>query len=402
MQTLTLTLPTPHSGQRRARRQAQRYNVGACGRRWGKTTFFQDLAVRPALEGYPVGWFAPTYKLLLEAWRQIEHTVRPVLRRSNATDKRIELVTGGVLEFWTLEDSDAGRSRKYKRAIIDEAGLVKGLAGIWHQAIRPTLADLVGDAWFGGTPKGRNDFWELWLRGGQQAGWMSWRAPTDDNPHISPDEIAEMRASLPAVVAAQELDAEFTEGELTLFSIADVDRAQRAARGHQAAQAGQRYTTTVDVGRRRDATIINTFDTSARPYQRVAFDRLERVAYPVIQARIEQRRRDYPGRLIIESNGVGDPLIENLTVPAEPWVTTARSKLQALQALQVLFERGEIAAPWDARERQALISAAWDDDHTADEVMSLAIFAASVSNPSMQRVIDHYARKAAERAGATA
>ena len=75
--------------------------------------------------------------------------------------------------------------------------------------------------------------------------------------------------------------------------------------------------------------------------------------------------------------------------------------MQALQALQLLYERGEIAAPWDARERQALISCAWDDDHTADEVMSLAIFAASVHNP-FQDAMNHYARlAAAQQEGAT-
>jgi len=133
------------------------------------------------------------------------------------------------------------------------------------------------------------------------------------------------------------------------------------------------------VGRRRDATIINTFDITALPYQRVMFDRLERVPYPVIQSKIDARARAYPGPLHIESNGIGDPLIENLSVKAIPFVTTARSKVQAIEAAQLLFERGELKMAWDdSRERAALTSAAWDDDHTADEVMSLAIGAAQM------------------------
>lgn len=342
-------------------------------RRFGKTTLLCDLLIPPALDGLPVGWFAPNYKLLLEAWRVLLSALAPVIRRANANDHRMELLTGGMLDFWTLEDRDAGRSRKYKRVIIDEAGLVGDLAHIWYSAIRPTLADLEGDAYLGGTPKGRNGFWELWQKGGTDPDWAHWQMPTETNPHIPPEEIAAMRASMPALVVAQEIDAEFTEGELTLFRIADIDR---AALPYDAPARGQ-FITAVDVGRRRDATVINTFDVSSVPYRRVAFDRLERVSYPIIQQAIEAAARRYPGALWVESNGVGDPVIENLQVRAQPFVTTARSKVQALQALQLLFERGEIRATWDARERAALVGCAWDEEHTPDEVMSLAIFAAA-------------------------
>ena len=37
-------------------------------------------------------------------------------------------------------------------------------------------------------------------------------------------------------------------------------------------------------------------------------------------------------------------------------------------------------ADWDARERAALISCSWDEEHTPDEVMSLAIFAMTVAH----------------------
>lgn len=374
MQTLTVTLPRPHSAQRAVLATAGRFNVLACGRRWGKTTLMEQVIARPALDGGPVGWFAPTYKLMLDVWRDLSAMLRPVLRRANGSEHRMELITGGVLDFWTLEDQDAGRGRKYQRVVIDEAGLSSRLLPIWSQAIRPTLADLAGDAWFVGTPKGRNGFWELYERAGQERGWARWQQPTESNPHIRPEEVAEMRASMPALAVAQEVDAEFTEGELTLFAIGDIDRAHDPGAPAPPGARGT-YLTTVDVGRRRDATVINTLDIAALPYRRVAFDRLERVPYPAIQAAIAARARAYPGALVVESNGVGDPVIENLEVPATPFVTTARSKLQALQALQLLLERGELRAAWDSRERTALIGCAWDEEHTPDEVMSLAIAA---------------------------
>lgn len=212
MTTLTVTLPRPHPAQRVVLHEAQRYNVLSCGRRWGKTTLGVDLLVKPALAGKPVGWFAPTYKLVLEIWRWLETALRPVLRRSNATERRMELITGGVVEFWTLADPDAGRGRKYARVVIDEAGMVAGLLDIWRAAIRPTLTDLAGDAWFMGTPKGYNDFHRLYQRAGKEPGWQAWQRSTEDNPHIPPDEITAMRTELGPTIAAQEVDALFVEG----------------------------------------------------------------------------------------------------------------------------------------------------------------------------------------------
>ncbi len=108
-------------------REARRYNVAACGRRYGKSTLAIELLAKPALEGQPVAYFSPTYKLLIEIWRQLESILSPVIRRSNATERRIDLITGGVIECWSMDNPDAGRSRRYARAVIDEAGLVADL-----------------------------------------------------------------------------------------------------------------------------------------------------------------------------------------------------------------------------------------------------------------------------------
>jgi hypothetical protein len=147
----------------------------------------------------------------------------------------------------------------------------------------------------------------------------------------------------------------------------------------------------VDIGRRQDATVINTFDTSVEPYQRVAHDRLERIPYPVIQEAIAARWRAYGGQLWIESNGVSDPVIENLDAPAQPFVTTARSKVQAIQRLQLLLEQGRLKAEWTPQERRELLGYQWDDrELTQDCVMSLAIGAAQLDHSAPEPVATSY------------
>ena len=59
----TLTLPKPHPAQQRVMDEAKRFNVVCCGRRWGKTELGMDRLIHQALEGKPVAWFAPNYKL---------------------------------------------------------------------------------------------------------------------------------------------------------------------------------------------------------------------------------------------------------------------------------------------------------------------------------------------------
>ncbi len=205
-----------HEGQRRVLETQARFKVIAAGRRFGKTLLAVEwlaLAEGGALDGASVGFFAPTYKLLMEAWNDFEHTLTPVKKRSNKTEMRIELITGGKIDFWTLEDPDAGRGRKYHRLVIDEAAHARYLKDAWEQSISPTLTDYGGEAWFISTPSGMNYFYELFQRGRDPAypDWASFHMPTSANPHIDPAEIDHLRRSLPSLVYKQEIEAEFVD-----------------------------------------------------------------------------------------------------------------------------------------------------------------------------------------------
>ena len=89
-----------HRGQREVAAHPARFKVLRCGRRWGKTIFGMERAVWTALAGKRVGWFAPTYKYLLEPWQQIERVVRPVADRISTQERQMLLDTGGQIEFW--------------------------------------------------------------------------------------------------------------------------------------------------------------------------------------------------------------------------------------------------------------------------------------------------------------
>lgn len=163
-----------------------------------------------AVSGKPVAFFAPTYKLLLDVWTETMATLKSCISRANKMEMRITLTTGGSIDFWTLEDPDAGRGRKYARIVIDEAAHARHLKNAWERAISPTLTDYKGEAWFISTPNGINFFHDLFQRGATgMPGWESFQMPTIANPYIDPEEVESRRSELPELVYRQEYLAEF-------------------------------------------------------------------------------------------------------------------------------------------------------------------------------------------------
>lgn len=338
--SIRLELPSPHTAQRQVIAEARRFNVLCLGRRWGKTTLGIDRLIPTMLAGHPAGWFAPTYKYLAGVWRDVGKILRPVIREANAQERRIELVTGGVVEFWSLDDPDSGRSRHYKRVIVDEAAKVRYLREAWDEVLRSTLMDLEGDAWFLSTPKGHGYFRELFMRQEREADWKSWQMATSSNPHISPSEIEEARRQMPERVFRQEILAEFLADGGGVF------------RGVAAASTGERpqpyegsFVMGVDWGRENDFTVLSVIDLERR--QQVDFDRFNRIDWAVQRGRLKVMAEKWGvGLIIAEQNSIGSPNIEALQrdgLPVRPFVTTNATKTQAIEALALALETGEIA-----------------------------------------------------------
>jgi hypothetical protein len=352
------------------------------GRRWGKSTLGGVLEANVLRQHGKCAWVVPTYKNGRSLWRWMQRIAYPMvvdrLWDVSKAERTITTHRGGFFAIYSDDNIDAIRSEDFDLVINDEASRIK--AESVTDAIEPTLADRDGSLINISTPHGRNWWWEQCMAAKlNNVDHVFFTAPSSDNPNPNIQKAARLaKDRVPRQTYEQEWLALFIESGLTLFTIEDIDAASRDAPPLCPAVPGHTYRTTVDVGRRRDAMIINTFDMDTWPYERVAFERFERVSYPVMQAAIEHRYTVYPGELIIEQNGIGDPVIENLKVPATPFLTTELSKMNALKALQLIFEQYRMKAQWDARERRALISCSWEDDHTADEVMSLAIFAQSV------------------------
>ncbi len=349
----TVRLPALHPAQQQMVREARRFNVVCAGRRTGKTVLAMDRLIHPALHGQPVAWFSPTYKMLAEVWRTVRQRLRPVTRAARTQQHTIELLTGGVVEMWSLERADAVRGRSYARVVIDEAAMVRTLSGAWQAVIRPTLTDMRGDMWMVSSPRGRNFFWECYQRGqASSAGvppgdWMSWQFPTAANPAIDPAEIAAAQRELPERIFLQEYMAVFLDDGGGVFR--RVLEAATATPQHEALP-GHSYLVGCDWARSGDFTCFAVLDATTRSLAHL--ERFTQVEYAVQVGRLQGLcLRFRPDLVIAEQNAMGGPLVEQLQregLPVQPFTMTAGAKMRLVDSLALAFEQGSIRILHDA------------------------------------------------------
>lgn len=201
-----------HPGQLQVYTNRRRFNVVRCGRRWGKTVLAMAILAERAAQGLPTAYMAPTYKMLMDFWRECKRTLAPLIESTNEQEKRIDLkIPGGSIDFWSLDNPDALRGRKYAEVCIDEAAAVGDLEESWNMVIRPTLMDYKGGAWLFSTPKGRNYFWVLNEQARVDEQWATFHMPTASNPYIDDAEVEAFRQSMPTISYNQEILAEFVD-----------------------------------------------------------------------------------------------------------------------------------------------------------------------------------------------
>ncbi|MEM9165767.1 MAG: hypothetical protein AAGB48_01950 [Planctomycetota bacterium] len=307
-----------------------------CGRRFGKTVFVSSELADVAIDGGIGAYFAPTYKLTADVYRKLLSTLYPVVSRSDKTEGRIELITGGAIDFWTLDHPDAGRSRYYDLAAIDEAGLVRHLEDAWNGAIRPTLADRKGRAWFVGSPKGRGYFHKLFMRGQDESrpDWRSWRFRTIDNPAISSSEVADAKRDMPPDVFAQEFEGVPADDQGNPFGMENI----RACTGEMSTKPPVVFG--VDLARSVDWTVVIGLDEGGAICR---FYRVQGGSWGAIQEDVAAIVGDTP--CLVDQTGVGSPLMEQIARAcprAEGFTFTNQSKQQIMEGLQFAFHRREI------------------------------------------------------------
>jgi len=343
---LTVTLYTPRPSQRAFHESDARFRVLACGRRWGKTLACVNEVAHVGLNnpGKLIWWVAPVYSQSVIAEKMLHAGLRrlPGLRRLRGA-REILFPNGSRIAFKTAENYDALRGVGLEFLVIDEAAKVPQAA--WQEALRPTLSDTGGRAVFISTPAGRNWFYHLWLLGasGENPEYQSWTLPTSDNPFIPAGEIEAARRELPERVFRQEYLAEFLENESSAFG--NVDACLTPA-GPREARGGDSLSVGIDLAKAADYTVLVAFE--ARSSTVIGAQRFNRMEWPAQEERIKAFHKRYPGPMLVDSTGLGDPVYDHLrraSLPVKGYKFTAESKTRLIEHLAVEMEAGRVKLP---------------------------------------------------------
>lgn len=286
---------------------------------------------------------APTFPLVREDWLSAEELLKDVITNKKQTEMKLELDPFGFIEFKSAEREDEGlRGAGLDGAIVDEASRVSQKS--WEQGLRPSLADKRGRCVFISTPKGRNWFYNLWLRGqGDDPEIKSWRYATNQNPFFPEDEWLKIKATTPELTLRQEYLADFLEDEGSVFH-----NIEGCLRGElETSIDGERYTIGIDLARSEDFTVITIVRNST--CQLVNIHRSKDRDWSLQKRFIKSICRVYePNVIHIDATGLGNPIEEDLRkdgLNIRPYKFTQQSKAVLVEQLQVAIEQGLIGIP---------------------------------------------------------
>jgi hypothetical protein len=302
---VNIPLPRPHKAQQQVLDSKARFKVLCCGRRFGKSLISQIISIIGILQGKHIAYVTPTFALGKSFFGEILKQIPSVLIKSaNKTDLIIELGNGGTLTFLSGERLDNFRGRKFHTIVLDEASFIPDLENAWQNSIRPTLTDYQGNALFISTPRGKNYFYSLYLRGldALEPDWQSFHYTSYDNPHISKDELDLICSELPEASVKQEIYAEAGENAANPFGIDNI-------KNNTIQVLSQKETKVIgiDLGKHNDYTVITGLDEDG------AMSLFQRFKLP--WALTMERIQKLPAYVLkaVDSTGVGDAVFEQLS-----------------------------------------------------------------------------------------
>lgn len=333
---ITITLPKPHKGQLSVINSKARFIVLLCGRRWGKSLISQVVAITDGLKSEYVAYITPTYQLAKVFFEELERVLPSSVAEFNKSDLTIKLITGGVIRFFTGERLDNLRGLKFHRVIIDEASFIPDLQDGWLKAIRPTLTDYKGKAIFLSTPRGKNYFYSLFLKGKQnEDGWESFKYSTYDNPFIDASEIDMAKSSLPEAVFNQEYLADPMDNAANPFGSEYIRKAIKPLSELQPMYFG------IDLAKSVDWTVIIGLDKNC---QVCYLKRFQKDWQTTIETILQLPNKP----TLLDSTGVGDSVVEMLQAKRNNFYGfkyTSSSKQQIMKGLAVSIQQQTIGYP---------------------------------------------------------
>ncbi|NBT88821.1 MAG: hypothetical protein EBT51_11055, partial [Flavobacteriaceae bacterium] len=193
--------------------RSERYAIIVAHRRFGKTVAAINDLIKDALtiprKNVRVAYIAPYYRqakaiawdYLLEYTKDIQGSV------ANASELRVDFPNGGRIRLFGADNYDAMRGLYFDAVVLDEPADFP--ANAWPTVIRPAIADRKGRATFIGTPKGKNEFWDIYNNAQGDPNWFTGMYKASETDILDEEELTEAKKAMGEDRYDQEFECSF-------------------------------------------------------------------------------------------------------------------------------------------------------------------------------------------------
>jgi hypothetical protein len=298
-------------------------------------------------------WVAPVSDQARIAFTRIKQNLTPGSFQPKETPvPLVQLVNGAIISFRSADKPDSLYGEDVKRVVVDEASRARADAWV---AVRSTLTATRGAALIIGNVKGkRNWFWEFARRveaGKEPNGHfakITWRDAVAAGV-LDEDEIDDARRNLPANAFKELYEAEASDDAGNPFGESHI-----LACVLDGLAPGPAVAFGIDLAKRRDYLVVTGLNEAGNVCE---FHRWTGVPWRESIRRIHDIvGEDIPA--LVDSTGVGDPVLEELQVDHgnfRGYTFSAMSKQRLMEGLAVSIQGHEIGYPDGPIKQELLI-----------------------------------------------
>ena len=207
-----------HPAQLKIFHSDKRFKIVAAGRRFGKSYLSAWLLLIKAIqsESKDVFYVAPTFQQAKDImWAMLKDLGRDLIAQAHENTAVLTLINGRKIYLKGSDRPETLRGVGLSYVVLDEYASMKPV--VWEQIIRPTLADVKGEAFFIGTPAGKNHFFDLYKDAIDDDDWEAFQFNSTDNPYLPAEEIEASRKTMSSMSFRQEFEASFETGSGGIF-----------------------------------------------------------------------------------------------------------------------------------------------------------------------------------------
>jgi hypothetical protein len=204
---------TPRLQAREFHDRTERFAVLVAHRRFGKTVAAVNDLIRDALTidlpNVRVAYIAPylsqskavAWDYALEYTKDIPHI------KVNHSELRIDFPNGARFRLFGADNYNAMRGLYFDAVVLDE--MADFPASAWPTVIRPAIVDRKGRATIIGTPKGKNEFWEMYDYAKNHSEWWCRMFKASETDILDATELEEAKRTMGEDRYEQEFQCSF-------------------------------------------------------------------------------------------------------------------------------------------------------------------------------------------------